>query len=97
MARQPRVTRRPHLYATFSQSTLGSRILVITMETPEFFSEEEELAHTEKILTKIANQEYNGVLKAIKSGHTPDIIDRILLRMARKERARKCKKKQAKR
>ena len=43
--------------------------------------EKEALAAHEEALTRIANKEYNQILIAIASGHTPDIIDRILLRM----------------
>lgn len=51
----------------------------------EVLSEEEAQVH-EKALSDLANREYKRILKAIASGHTPDIIDRILLRMARKGR-----------
>ena len=49
----------------------------------EFASEEEEIKWHEERIRTFAVKEYDRILKAIASGHTPDIIDRILLRMAK--------------
>ncbi len=59
----------------------------------EYPGEEEALSAYEKGLTEFANGEYGRILKAIAGGHTPDIVDRILLRMARKSRVGKQSKK----
>ena len=53
------------------------------MEQPEFLSEEEELEWHEKVLREVAKAEYRRIAERIARGRKPDIIDRILLRMAR--------------
>ncbi len=49
----------------------------------EELGEEEAKTH-ERALNRIADRESRRILRAMAAGHTPDIVDRILLRMARK-------------
>ena len=59
------------------------------MET-EFLSEEEEMEWHERILKRIAIEESKRIIHLMASGYKPDIIDKILLRMAEKEK--KCRR-----
>lgn len=52
------------------------------MAQPEFLSEEEELEWHESVLKEIAKVEYKRIVRQIARGRKPDMIDRILLRLA---------------
>jgi flagellar basal body-associated protein FliL len=53
---------------------------------PESLSEEEEFEWHERLLKRIAMEESKHILQRMAEGYKPDIMDRILLRMAQKER-----------
>ena len=57
---------------------------------PEFFSEEEEIEWHERMLKRVAAEESRRIIRSMAQGYRPDIIDRILLRLARNpQKARK--------
>ncbi len=51
----------------------------------EFLSEEEEVAWYEKRLQEVAQGECSRIIKRMALGYRPDVVDRILLRMARRK------------
>jgi hypothetical protein len=55
------------------------------MET-EFPCEEEEFEWHERMLKRVAMEESRRIIQRMAKGYRPDIVDRILLRMAKKER-----------